>query len=88
MRKPAGALDVGGALLIGAGAWASLPCTRKRLPAEAGLRWLWRVHGSLNFVRKAIKVLVQSVVHLELGLVRCQVADQGGVSCILAEFFD
>src|SRR3954469_25673149 len=62
--------------------------SERSCPAEAGLRWLWRVHGSLNFVRKAIKVLVQSVVHFELGLVRCQVPDQGGVSCILAEFFD
>jgi hypothetical protein len=60
----------------------------KRPPTEAALDWLWRVHGSLNFVRKAIKVLVQSVVHLELGLVRCQVPDHGGGSCILAEFFD
>ena len=51
-------------------------------------RCLWRVHGSLNFVRKPTKVPVQPVVNLALYKVRREVPDKGGVSRIRAKFFD
>jgi len=56
-------------------------------PTEAASGLLWRVHGSLNFVRKLIEVMVQSIEEILLGFVRSKVPDQRGVSRVIPQTF-
>jgi hypothetical protein len=60
----------------------------KRPPTEAALLRRVGLHGLLNFIGQPVKMLVEIVVHMALGGLGSEIADQGRLSRIVAKFFD